>query len=474
MEAGGLVFSVVQLREAIAELTAGDVKLKTLGHFRAVVIGAGQWRDFGGVLHDEGGVPQLLFHRLFKVQHLQAGQAAAFEAVFGFGQAQLLHGIGQPGSVKHIVASVGVFLNGFHDGQALKRLLQIDRLAGVAELQATGGLLGGVADQLLGVVHQVLVVPVGRVELHHGELGVVAHRDTFVAVAAIDFEHAVKAANDQALEIQLRRNAQEHFLVQRVVVGLERFGIRTTGNRVQHGCFHFQEVVAHHEFAQSTHGLAACHKALTRVHIGHQVHIALAVLGFLVGHAVELVGHGAQAFGQQANASGVDRQLTGLGFEQRAFGRHDVAQIPVLERGVQVHTHVFTAHIQLDAAAARAERRILQGAEAGLAHDALEHHAAGYLGGGAQGNQLFCGLVVVGREQGFCFVFGLEVVGESNALTSGLLLAQCLELFTALLDQLVFVLRCGSGLVLVRHGVTCGFGRRNRQTSRGFGRNPPL
>jgi hypothetical protein len=54
---------------------------------------------------------------------------------------------------------------------------------------------------------------------------------------------------------------------------------------------------------------------------------------------VELVGHGAQALGQQAQAGDLDRQLAGLGLEQRAFGAHDVAQVPVLEGGVQLFAH---------------------------------------------------------------------------------------------------------------------------------------
>jgi hypothetical protein len=61
-----------------------------------------------------------------------------------------------------------------------------------------------------------------------------------------------------------------------------------------------RKAVLHHEVADAAHGLAARHEALARGLVGHQVHIALAVLHLLVGHAVELVGHGAQALGQQA------------------------------------------------------------------------------------------------------------------------------------------------------------------------------
>src|SRR6218665_2277648 len=46
-------------------------------------------------------------------------------------------------------------------------------------------------------------------------------------------------------------------------------------------------------------GLAACHEALARLGVGDQVDIALAVLLFLVGQAMELVGQRAQALGQQ-------------------------------------------------------------------------------------------------------------------------------------------------------------------------------
>ncbi len=187
------------------------------------------------------------------------------------------------------------------------------------------------ADQLLVEVHQVLVVPVGRVELHHGELGVVANADAFVAEVAVDLEHAVKATHQQALQVQLGRDAQEHFLVERVVVRLERLGVGAARDRVQHGRFDFEETMAHHELADARQRLAARHETLARAFVGHQVDIALAVLDFLVVDAVELVGQRAQALGQQADAVGVDGEFAGAGLEQHAFGGHDVAQVPVFE-----------------------------------------------------------------------------------------------------------------------------------------------
>jgi hypothetical protein len=58
----------------------------------------------------------------------------------------------------------------------------------------------------------------------------VTDRHAFVAEVAVDLEHAVEAADDQALQVQLRRDAQEHLHVQRIVVGDERLGRRAAGD----------------------------------------------------------------------------------------------------------------------------------------------------------------------------------------------------------------------------------------------------
>ena len=132
------------------------------------------------------------------------------------------------------------------------------------------------------------------------------HRDAFVTEVAVDLEHPLKATHNQALEVELGRDAQEHLLVQRVVVGGEGPGVGAARYRVQHGRFNFQKVVRHHELAHTTDSLAARREALAGGLVHHQVDIALAVLDLLVGNAMELVWHRTQAFGQQAHLGGVD------------------------------------------------------------------------------------------------------------------------------------------------------------------------
>jgi hypothetical protein len=126
-----------------------------------------------------------------------------------------------------------------------------------------------------------------------------------------------------------------------------------------------------------------------------------------------------------------------------ALGADDVAQVPVLERRVGLLADVVARDVDLDAPGLVLQRR-----EAGLAHHALEHHAAGDPGDRALGHQLLRVLGAVGGMQLVGVRVGLEVVREGDALALALRLAQGLELLAAFGDQLVVV-----GLGGVGHGV---------------------
>ena len=395
----------------------------------------------------EGGFPQLVFHGFFKVQHLQARQAALGQVVLFFIQAQFFQGLAQPLGVVHVVASFGVGQDRFADGQSGKGFGQVNRFAVVGQEQGAHGFFGGIAHQTFCELHQVLVIPVGRIKLHHGEFGVVPHRYTFIAKVAVDLKHPLKTADHQALQVQLGGNAQEHLLVQGIVVGAKRLGIGPTRDGVQHGRFNFQKAMAHHVLADAADRFAARHKAFARAFIGHQVDVALAVFDFLVVHTVELVGHGAQAFGQQANLGHMDRQLAGAGFEQAPFGADDVTQVPVLEVVVDVFANFVARQIQLDAPGA-----VLHGGKAGFAHHPLEHHPSRHPGQLALLGQHFRGFVAMAVMQGGRMVGRFEIIGKGHGTTSGLALAQHLEFVTAFRDELVLVLWGISGGGGVRHG----------------------
>ena len=137
----------------------------------------------------------------------------------------------------------GFFRPELADGFAHGESLPLGQVDGVAVELGDGGaihLARDELDQLLGDLHQVVVVGVGLVELEHGELGVVLGADALVAEVAIDLVDAVEAADDEALEIELRRDAQEEIHIEGVVVGPEGPRRGTAGDLLHHRRFDFR------------------------------------------------------------------------------------------------------------------------------------------------------------------------------------------------------------------------------------------
>jgi hypothetical protein len=118
---------------------------------------------------------------------------------------------------------------------------------------------------------------------------------------------------------------------------------------------------------------------------------------------VVLLGQRPQALGQQARRARLDRQLAGLGLEQRAFDGDQVAEVPVLESGVQPLGQRIALHEQLDGAAG-----VLQPREARLAHDPLRHHAPG----DGHRDRLALQRLLVERPEGQVQVARLRIAAE--------------------------------------------------------------
>ena len=297
------------------------------------------------------------------------------------------------------------------------------------------------AQQAFGEAHQPLVIGVGLVELHHGEFGIVARAESFVAKIAVDLEHLLEAADHQTLQIQLRRDAQEQLHVQCIVVRGEGLGGGAARNRVHHRRFHFKEAVVHHVVADRLDHPAAGDEGETRLLVGDQVQLAAAILLLDVGKAVELLGQRAQRLGQQADDVAMHGQFAGLGLEQHAFAADDVAQVPALELLVHVLAGDVVADENLDPAG-----NVLNAGKAGLAHDALQHDAAGHLDLDRRGFEFLARFGAVEFVELAGEIFAREIVGEGFA--GGAPLG---KLFAALGDQAVFVGGGGGRRVLLSH-----------------------
>ncbi len=138
-------------------------------------------------------------------------------------------------------------------------------------------------DHLLGEVHQVVVGGVGLVELEHGELGVVAGGQPLVAEVAVDLEDLVEAAHHQALEVQLRGDAQVEVHVEGVVVGAEWLGRGPAGHRLHHRRLHLHEAAVAQKLPDQADDLHPFAEGLAALRGDDQVDVALAVAGLDVG-----------------------------------------------------------------------------------------------------------------------------------------------------------------------------------------------
>ena len=131
--------------------------------------------------------------------------------------------------------------------------------------------------QLFGQIHQVVIVRVCLVELEHGELGVVLGGDALVAEVAIDLVDAIQAADDQALEVKLRSDAQEERDVQGIVVRGEGPGHRAASDGLHHGRLDFEIAAFIEEAANGSKHLRALDEDCSHIGVDEEIEIPLAI-----------------------------------------------------------------------------------------------------------------------------------------------------------------------------------------------------
>ena len=236
-------------------------------------------------------------------------------------------------------------------------------------------------------------------------------RQALVAEVAVDLVDLLETADDQALEIQFGRHAQEQAHVERVVMGHERTRRGAARDHLHHRRFDLEEPAFIEEATDITDNGGAGPKGIAR-HLAHnKVEVTLAVLGFGVRQAVIFLGQRPQRLRQQADVVHLDRELPGLGLEQRSFGAEDVADVPFLEVLVARLAHGVARDIDLDQS-----RHVLQVRKAGLAHDPAGHHPPRHLDPHMAGLDLGRVLLAVLGMQLAGHDVAAEVIRESDTL----------------------------------------------------------
>ncbi len=125
---------------------------------------------------------------------------------------------------------------------ALERLAEVEldaiplHLCGIARLSSS-------ANQRFRGVHRHVKIRPRLVKFHHGEFRIVGNIYSFIAEVAVDFKHAIKAADDESLEVEFWSDAQKQIDIERVVVGGEGSSGGTSCLGLQHRSFDFDEVL---------------------------------------------------------------------------------------------------------------------------------------------------------------------------------------------------------------------------------------
>ncbi len=188
-------------------------------------------------------------------------------------------------------------------------------------------LRGHVRDQPLAARGDVLVVGVRLVELEHRELRVVGRVHALVAEVLAELVHALEAAHDQPLQVELGGDTQVELAIQRVVVGGERPGQRAPVQGLEHRRLDLDEALGVEEAPDGRDHPSPGDEQLARVLVGDQVELAPAKARLDVGQPVVLLGRGAQGLGQQREVLDAQRQLAPLRYEGDAVDADQVAEV---------------------------------------------------------------------------------------------------------------------------------------------------
>ena len=140
----------------------------------------------------------------------------------------------------------------------------------------------------------------------------------------------------------------------------------------KHRGLNFHKAASIEELADLADDLGSLDKGLLGLFIHNEVHISLAVSEICILKAVELLRQRSQGLGQKRQFLGVNGDLAGLGLEDKSLDADNIADIHALEFLVGLLAQIVSGYIDLNA-----PFLILYVAERSLAHDALEHHAAG-------------------------------------------------------------------------------------------------
>ena len=174
-------------------------------------------------------------------------------------------------------------------------------------------------------------------------------RDSLVPEVAVDLVDPGEPADDEALEIQLRRDAQGEVEVQRVVVRPEGPGGRSPRERLHHRRLHLDEAAPVEEAADEGDDLRPDLEGAPGFRRDDEIDVTLPIFPLDIREAVPLVGKRAERLRQKIERGRLDGKLSRPRPEDRSRDTHVVAEIQLLEELPVARAKRVFLHVDLDA-----------------------------------------------------------------------------------------------------------------------------
>ncbi len=370
-----LVEGVVDFAESVANFSTEDVAFEPAGEPGAVRVLFSERGCFDRVADNEGGFLEVGFDEVFEEFFDDATEVVFFLG----GESDSLHGgFGVVHTGEFFRGNAGLFVDRGHEVNAVPGLAEIY----VLDVWISKHFLRNVAEKVFDARHHVFEIGVGFVPLEEGELGVVAIGNALIAEDAANFVHLGYVAADDALEVELKRDAELNFQIVGVVVGFERAGGGTTSFELEERGFDFEVAAGIKESADFADDAGAVEQHFPGFFVCNEIEVAVAVSLINVRQAVPLLaifffaeGEIVESFAEGGQAVSMEGGLSGSGFEQRAGDADVVADVEKLEGfpgvGVEFFKFVF-AEIDLDPFFAVGEV-----GEGGLAHETHADETSG-------------------------------------------------------------------------------------------------
>src|SRR4051794_31437065 len=154
-------------------------------------------------------------------------------------------------------------------------------------------------------------------------------RDSLVAEVLADLVDLLEPADDQPLEVELRRNAEVAILVEGVVVRDERLRECAAVAWLQDGCLHLDEAPPVEDAPDRRNRARAKQRIGTRLLVHQQVEVPLAIAQLDVGQAVERVGQRRRDAREHFERVDSERGLAAPRLGRRPDGADDVTEVDV-------------------------------------------------------------------------------------------------------------------------------------------------